>query len=225
MTSTAPMKASGAQKANERQYRIAIAEDNELMREGIASVLRREKGFSTCGFAVDKKSTFTLVEQTKPDVLLLSLFLTGDGIDLVKHLTARFPETRLVVTAVGSEELYTERLLRAGASACLSPSRTTARDLIDVIRKAPAPGHPGARSVRRTARRTAGSPCLSTLTDRELHVFRLIGRGRGTGDIARELGLSGRTIEYYREQIKSKLGYTDASALRKGAFELARRGS
>src|SRR5436190_13728873 len=96
------------------------------MREGISSVLRREKNFKICGFAVDKKSTFTLVEEKKPDLLLLSLFLKdADGIDLVKHLAACFPETRGVVTAAGSQELYSERLLQAGASACLSPAHTT----------------------------------------------------------------------------------------------------
>jgi DNA-binding NarL/FixJ family response regulator len=215
------------QRANNRAYRIAIAEDNELMREGISSVLCRQKKFSICGVAVDKKTTLALIEAKKPDVLLLSLFLRdADGIDLVKHLAARFPETRLVVTAAGSKELYTERLLRAGASACLSPSRTTAHDLIDIIRKAVVPKCAGSRLIRRTAGRSAsGSPALPALTDRELQVFRLIGRGGGTGDIARELGLSPRTVEYYREQIKRKLGYRDTVALHKGAFEWAQHAS
>ena len=203
---------------------MAIADDNELMVEGISAVLRRQKGLSVCGFAVDKKSTFALLEEKKPDVLLLSLFVKGDGIDLVKHVTARFPETRVIVTAAGSQELYTERLLRAGASACLSPERTNAHDLVDAIRKAVAPMRLERRPMQRTTRRSApGLASLSKLTDRELHVFRLIGRGGGTGDIARELGLSSRTIEYYREQIKRKLGYRDKPSLHKGAFEWAQR--
>ena len=219
------MNASGAQQADKRQYRIAIAEDDELMREGISCVVAREKGFKICGVAVDKKSTLALVEEKNPDVLLLSLFLHDcDGMDLVKDLAARFPRTRVVVTAAGSQELYAERLLRAGASACLPP-RTTAHDLIDAIRRAVAPKRSRSRQIRSKGRSSAGSPSLSALTDRELHVFRLIGRGRGTGDIARELGLSRKTIEYYREQIKSKLGYHDTGALRKGAFEWAQRGS
>ena len=179
------------------------------MREGISCVVAREKGFKICGVAVDKKSTLALVEGKKPDVLLLSFFLDDcDGMDLVKDLAARFPRTRIVVTAAGSQELYAERLLHAGASACLPP-RTTAHDLIDAIRKAVAPKRSRSREIRPRRRSGAGAPSLSALTDRELHVFRLIGRGRGTGDIARELGLSRKTIEYYREQIKSKLGYHD----------------
>lgn len=219
------MNASGALIADQRPYRIAIAEDDELMREGISCVVARENGFKICGFAVDKKSTLALVEGKKPDVLLLSLFLRDcDGMDLVKDVAARFPETRIVVTAAGSQELYAERLLRAGASACLPP-RTTAHDLIDAVRRAVPAKRSGARQIRHRGRSGAGLPSLSALTDRELHVFRLIGRGRGTGDIARDLGLSRKTIEYYREQIKLKLGYHDTSALRKGAFEWAQRGS
>src|SRR4030095_546847 len=101
------MKTRRAREITQPPYRIAIAEENELMHEGISSVLRRQEEFSICGVAVDKKSTLTIVEEKKPDVLLLSLFLKGaDGIDLVKHLAARFPETRVVVTAAGSHELY-----------------------------------------------------------------------------------------------------------------------
>lgn len=225
MTYAAATSGGRSQPTGSQRYRIAIAEDNELMREGITAILHREKGFSICGFAVDKKSTLTLVEEKKPDVLLLSLFLKGaDGLDLVKHLAARFRQTQVVITAAGSQELYSERLLRAGASACLSPARTTARDLIDAIRKAIAPkplAH--SRSTLRRGGRSKGSLSLPALIDRELHVFRLIGRGGGTGDIARELGLSRRTVEYYREQIKRKLGYRDAAALHKGAFEWAQR--
>jgi DNA-binding NarL/FixJ family response regulator len=216
---------SGDRQADKRQYRIAIAEDDELMREGISCVVAREKEFKICGVAVDKKSTLALVEGKKPEVLLLSFFLDGgDGIDLVKDLAARFPRTRIVVTAAGSHELYAERLLHAGASACLPP-RTTARDLVDALQKSVAPDRSRSRAIRPRRGSGAGAPYLSALTDRELHVFRLIGRGRGTGDIARELGLSRKTIEYYREQIKSKLGYHDTGALRKGAFEWAQRGS
>lgn len=85
------MTASRAQSADKRQYRIAIAEDDELLREGISCVVAREKEFKICGVAVDKKSTLTLVECKKPEALLLNLFLDGcDGIDLLKDIAARF---------------------------------------------------------------------------------------------------------------------------------------
>jgi DNA-binding NarL/FixJ family response regulator len=217
------MTASRVQPADKRQYRIAIAEDDELMREGISCVVAREKEFKICGVAADKKSTPCSGGEKKPDALLLNLFLAGcDGIDLLKDLTARFPQTRVVVTATRNQESYAERLLHAGASAWLPP-RTTARDLIDAIRKVVAPKRGPSRPIRRRGRSSAGAPSFSALTDRELHVFRLIGRGGGTGDIARELGLSRKTIEYYRAQIKSKLGHKDTDALRKGAFQWAQR--
>jgi DNA-binding NarL/FixJ family response regulator len=202
-----------------KQYRVAIADDNELMREGIACVVERDKQFCICGFATDKKGTITLLEEQKPDLLLLNLFLRdADGLDLLKHLVARFPGTRIVVSSAGSQELYGQRLLHAGASSYLS-RRATAQDLLGAIRLAMKKKPPVTRPVKHHRRSVAKASSTSALTDRELHVFRLIGRGMGTGDIARELGLSPRTIEYYREQIKIKLGYRDTPALRKGAFE------
>ncbi len=195
------------------------------MREGISCVVGREKELKVCGVAHDKKSTLALVEKGKPDVLVLNLFLRGcDGIDLVKAIVARFPQTRVILTNTRSQESYAERLLHAGALAWLPP-RATARELIDAIRKAVAPARDSSRPIRHRGRSSGGAPSFSALTDRELHVFRLIGRGGGTGDIARELGLSRKTIEYYRERIKSKLDYADTDALRKGATQWVRRPS
>jgi DNA-binding NarL/FixJ family response regulator len=219
------MTATRLQPTRKGPYRIAIAEDDELMREGISCVVAREKEFEICGVAVNKKSTLALVGRKKPDALVLNLFLPGcDGIDLVKDLTARFPQTRVVVTATRNQESYAERLLHAGALAWLPP-RTTVQALIDAIRKAVAPKRGYSRPLRHRGQSSRRAPSFSALTDRELHVFRLIGRGGGTGDIARELGLSRKTIEYYREQIKTKLGYHDTDALRKAACLWAQRRS
>jgi len=206
----------------EKRCRVAIAEDNEFMREGMAAVLRRQSRLEICGVAADRRSTLKLVEKEKPDVLLLSFLLENcDVIDLIKDIIARFPQTRLIVTAMLSAELYCERLLRAGAFACLPRSRTSASELIDTVRSAVAGKSGGVRQTRGQIEPAAAS--ISSLTDRELHVFRLIGRGVGTGDIARELGLSRKTIETYREKIKRKLGYRDTGELHRGAFEWARR--
>ncbi len=137
---------------------------------------------------------------------------------MLKDIAARFPQTRVVVTATQNQELYAERLLHAGASAWL-PRRATARELIDALRRAVAPKCGSSRPIRHRVRNSAGPPSFSALTDRELHVFQLIGAGLGTGRIAQELGLSRKTIETYREHIKLKLGYSNAEALRKGALE------
>ncbi|MBA3351383.1 MAG: response regulator transcription factor [Blastocatellia bacterium] len=180
------MNAGEAQSADQRQYRVAIAEDDELTREGISCVVAREKEFKICGVADDKKSTLELMEGKKPDVLLFNLFLDGcDGIDLLKDLAARFPQTRVVVTGTQNQESYAERLLHAGASAWL-PRRATAHELIDALRRAVAPQPGCSRPIRHVGRSSEGPPSFSALTDRELHVFRLIGRGGGTGNIARE---------------------------------------
>ncbi len=202
---------------------IAVAEDDELMREGICFVLTSEKQLKLCGVAADRKSVLELVEKKKPDILLLKLFLhDGDGIDLVKAIAARFPKTAVIVTSVTNPELYEHRLLEAGAQACL-PVRARARDLRDVVRGAAAPKPASPRVTGRGVKTKDILTSLTKLTDRELHVFRLIGRGVGTGEIARKLGLSRKTIEYYRERIKTKLGYRDSTELHQRAFEWAQR--
>ena len=210
-------------KKEKQYYRVAVADDSELMREGIACVVEREKQFRVCGFAGDKKGTVALIEREKPDLLLLNLFLRdADGVDLLKGLVARFPAVRIVVSSAGSQELYGQRLLLAGAASYL-PRRATARDLLAAMRLALGKQSAISRPTKHRQRGGAKAPSIEKLTDRELHVFRLIGRGMGTGDIARELGLSPRTIEYYREQIKQKLGYPNTSVLHKGAWEWSRR--
>lgn len=201
-----------------QRYRVAIIDDEELRREGIAAIIYREKEFEICGAAADRRSALSLVEIQKPEALVLSLFLRdGDGIDLIKNLAARFPKMRLVVMIDRNPAIYAERTLRAGATVWI-PRRASAQELIGALRNALTTDP----SCPRRFRHQIKSKTLSVLTDRELCVLRLIGRGLRTGDIAQELGLSRKTIEYYRERIKSKLGYADARALSQGAFEWAR---
>ncbi len=193
------------------------------MREGVACVIGRQEEFSICGFAADKRSALALVEQEQPDVLLVG-FQTGkcDVVNLAKELRACCSETRVIVTGVANQELYGERLLRAGAAEYL-PANSTALELVKAIGHV-IKGAPGSHRVSRDRKPGVekGAP-VSTLTDRELYVFSLIGRGLGTGEIAHELEISRKTIEYYREQIKKKLGYRDGVALHKGAIEWANR--
>ena len=202
-----------------RPCRILIAENGDLLRAGIVAILAREKSCRVCGIAKDRKSTLALLEQEKPDLLLLSFALNGcDPVDLVKGIAARFPATRIVVINVTNMELYGDRLLRAGAATSL-PLQATIEQFTSALRTVMNLGSLPAPSLRKAGSITP----FSTLTDRELHVFQLIGKGTGTGDIARELGLSRKTIEYYREEIKRKLGYRDAAELNRGAFEYAQR--
>jgi DNA-binding NarL/FixJ family response regulator len=208
-----------------RRPRVLIADDSTVAREGIATIIRRELRYTLCGLANDQRMLNELLEKHKPGLLLLEPFLGKyDGIFLLKELVARFPPTRILAISKQPEEIYAERALRAGASGywmktgkCEELIRAIETVLAGELYVSPAIA---LRAVHKVVdHRPAYHPNASNLTDRELHVFALIGAGLGTSRIAKELGISPRTVETYQEQIKVKLGYPDAPALHQGARE------
>ena len=213
-----------------RRSRIVVADDSTVAREGIAAIIH-DLPYTLCGLAADQQATSELLEQHQPDLLLIEPFFGNrDGIFFLKELSGRFLKTRILVISKQPEEVYAERALRAGASGYWAKTGTR-EELIQAIETVLAGElhvSPGIAlvAVHRLIENPAVYRYASNLTDRELHVFGLIGAGFGTNRIAKELGISPRTVETYDEHIKVKLGYPDAEALRRGArdwFRLNRR--
>ncbi len=218
------MKTVRTAAISSRKPRILVADNSAVAREGIAAIIRRNLRYTLCASAVDPHMTIELLEQHKPDVLLLELFLGScDGLFLIKELADRFPETRILVISKQPEEVFAERALRAGASGYWMKTGTC-EELIHAIETVIA-GELYVSSgialvaVHKLIENPAAYRHASNLTDRELHVFGLIGAGFGTNRIAKELGISPRTVETYDEHIKIKLGYPNADALHRGARE------
>ena len=210
--------------------RILVADDSMVAREGTAAIIR-DLPYTLCGVATDQQTTSELLEQHHPDLLLIEPFFGNrDGIFFLKELSGRFPETRILVVSKQPEDIYAERALRAGASGYWVKTGTR-EELIQAMETVLAGElhvSPGVAlvAVHRLIENPAAYRQANNLTDRELHVFGLIGAGFGTNRIAKELGISPRTVETYDEHIKVKLGYPDAEALRRGArdwFRLNRR--
>ena len=218
------MKTVRTAAISSRKPRLLIADNSAVAREGIAAIIRRSSRYTLCGSAVDRHMTIELLEQHKPDVLLLELFLGNcDGLFLIKELADRFPKTRILVISKQPEEVFAERALRAGASGYWMKTGTC-EELIHAIETIIAGElyvSPGIAlvAVHKLIENPAAYRHASNLTDRELHVFGLIGAGFGTNRIAKELGISPRTVETYDEHIKIKLGYPNADALHRGARE------
>jgi DNA-binding NarL/FixJ family response regulator len=219
------LKNRNSQGFSPPSVRIVIAGDHELIRAGLAVLLAREAGFLLCGSARDDRELEALMMRSQPHLLLLDLLLGHrDGLCIIKEFRERHPSTRILALGTYAEEVFATRTRRAGAAGYLRKD-ATGETLMSAIRAITAGESYGsvrtgllagdAPPGRLVPSRKAGES--STLSDRERHVFQLIGLGLGTGQIAEKLRLSRKTIETYREKIKIKLGYTCGEILKRSA--------
>ncbi len=198
---------------------IAIADDYPVMREGLARLLADEFGFAVSGSAATARELRTLVTREPPHVLVMDLMLReADGLALIKDIAELAPGLRIVVFSDHPEDVYAERCLRAGAHGYVmkrDPVATLCRAIRDVAGGGIAVSPQVSSDVlgRLMGRATKPAATVGNLTDRELQVFRLVGRALSTRAIAEKLGVSIKTVEAHRENIKGKLGVDSHTAL------------
>ena len=181
----------------------------------------RQPDLEVCGEAADMGEALRLVAETQPDVAVVDISLkSGNGIDLIKRIRDRDAHVRILVWSMHSESLYAERALRAGALGYINKDQATDR-IIEAIRRVLAgkvylseamAERMLQRPVGRRERRASAHRSIS-LADRELEVFRLIGEGVKTAEIAERLHLSVKTVETYRDRIRQKLDLHDSTEL------------
>jgi len=200
--------------------RVLIVEDHPLFREGVAQLINKQRDLIVCGAAATAADAKRAVETAAPDVVILDLMLGhSDGLDLIKFLKAIAPQVAVLVISMHDETVYAERALQAGALGYIMKQEASDK-VLDAVRavlcgKTFLSGRMRARTSGNGGEPVAALP----LSDRELHVFRLIGAGLPTRQIAERLTLSVKTIECYRENIKVKLGLCDGAALAARARE------
>lgn len=210
-----------------------LVDDHPILRAGLANVLGLEPHLFICGQAGTPHEALSVAEREQPDIAIIDLSLrAGDGIELIKDLRLRCPRARTLVLSMHDEAVYAERALRAGARGYVMKQEKLELLLLAISRVLD--GHiyvsedVAAQAVKRLAGINDGEPSASPgdyvepLTDRELQVFRLIGRGLGTRLIAESLHLSRKTIESHRENIKAKLQLASGSELVQRAIQWAR---
>jgi DNA-binding NarL/FixJ family response regulator len=200
---------------------VLIVDDHPAVREALTIRISQVPDLEVCGQAADMGAALKLVVQKKPDIAIIDIALeTSDGIDLIKRIKKRDGDVRMLVWSMYGEELYAERALRAGANGYITKEHATDQ-IVEAIRQILAGKvylsptmteeilH---RSVGRSGK-SASQPTIDTLSDRELEVFRLIGRGVKTSEIATQLHLSVRTVWTYRDRIREKLDLSDGAEL------------
>jgi len=210
-----------SQNKNRMRSRVLIVDDHPAVREALALRIGLQRDLEVCGEAADMGEALRLVAETRPHLAVVDIKLkTSDGIDLIKRIKDRYDHIRNLVWSAHSKALNAERALRAGAQGYVNKDQATDR-IIEAIRRVLdgkvylSEGMTEVilqRSVSGAREGVTRSP-LDVLADRELEVFRLIGDGVKTAEIAERLHLSVKTVETYRDRIRQKLDLSDGTRL------------
>jgi DNA-binding NarL/FixJ family response regulator len=200
--------------------RILIVDDHPLFREGLHQMIDRESGWTVCGEAADTNEAMRLVRETKPDLVIMDISLgSQSGIELIKDLKADDTDLQVLVVSMHDESLYAERSLRAGAMGYVmkhEPPKTVMKAIRRVLSGEMYLSERTATTMVQKFMHRGDEPLessISQLSDREIEVFRLLGCGKGSRQIAKELSLTVPTISSFRSRIKEKLGLKDSSEL------------
>ena len=201
-----------AKDPSPNKWRIFLVDDHPIMRRGLAQLIDQQDDMMICGEADDATVAVSLIEDVVPDLVVADISLKGsDGLELVKHLRTRHPSLRMLVLSMYDESLYAERAIRAGAHGYIMKEAAT-ENFLTALRRVlqgeiylnPVIASRIVRDVIHGSHDIPKSP-IDKLSDRELEVFRWIGRGRSAREIALELHLSVKTIETHVSHIKEKL--------------------
>ncbi len=217
------MKENGAQMAGQpegKRLRVLLIDDHPLMRSGIKELLKTTSDMEVCGEVGKASEAFGLLERLKPDLVILDLGLPDrSGLEVLKDFQAVSPTLPVLVVSMYDEMLYAERTLRAGARGYVMKeaggekllaamhaalegrvwvSEQVSSELLGNLGRKNTPGR---------------ELLLDRLSDREFEIFRMLGEGLSTRDIAERLNLSPKTVDAHRANIKTKLGLKDGAAL------------
>lgn len=207
-----------------RKSNVLIVDDHPIVRQGIAQLIDREDDMRVCCEAGDADQALEAISKSEDrcnaDIALVDMSLPGiSGIELVKILRSRFPEMQILVISTHDESLYAERALRAGAKGYIMKQEATAKVLTAIRHILSGEVYLSDKMRSKMLQRiidnrfeTPTSP-VSHLSDKELDVLRLIGKGLRTSEIASELSRSVKTVEAHRANLKEKLGLKNATEL------------
>jgi DNA-binding NarL/FixJ family response regulator len=204
--------------------KVFVVDDHPLVREGLANLINQQNDLSVCGEAEDSAGALAGIADKEPNVALIDISLKNEsGLELVKDLEERFPLVALIVLSMHDEALYAERALRAGAKGYVM-KRETGKSVLTAIRRVLAGDvYVSERVVTAMAKRMgssrkAAAEPVERLSDRELEIFRLLGQGRTTSQIADDLHLSLKTVQAYCARAKEKFGVNSLGELLRAAI-------
>ncbi len=199
---------------------VFLVDDHPLVRQGLAQIINGETDLEVIGEAEDAPKALHLIETKHPDLVIVDISLRGNnGLELIKNIKAVLPNLPILVFSMHDETVYAQRALRAGARAYVMKQESADKILLAMRRIIDGDIYVSHRVADQVLQqlvngKAAGNESpIDRLSDRELEVIQLIGKGLSTREIAANLNLSVKTIESHRAHIKEKLNLRNATEL------------
>ena len=213
-------------KTTEKETKILLVDDHPIVRQGLAELVNHESDLAVCGQAEDAHQAMEAIKELKPNMAVVDISLKeASGMELIKDINSQYPNLPVLALSMHDESLYAERALRAGAMGYIMKQEATENVIAAIRRILDGEIYVSDKMAARMVRKLVSGPTEATaspvecLSDRELEVFHLVGKGYGTRQISERLHLSVKTIETYRAHIKDKLNLTNAAELLQHAIQ------
>jgi DNA-binding NarL/FixJ family response regulator len=216
---------SPEQSAPTTKKLVLVVDDHPLLRQGLAMLINQQQDMQVCGEAEEARVAMQCIAQKRPDIMILDISLKGpDGLELLKSIRASDPDLPVLVLSMHDEAIYAERALRAKANGYIMKQEATEKVLVALRRILNGDVYLSENMSKKMLQQYIdGGPSLQSriaiLSDRELEVFRRIGEGRATREIAEDLHLSIKTVETYQAHIKEKLSLRSGRELVQHAIQ------
>ncbi len=211
--------------AADRIHRIMIVDDHPMVRRGYCDVIADEPTLELCGEAANVADAIKVAKEQHPDLMIVDLGLPDQsGLELIKRIEASNLGTKILVSSIQDDSLFSERCLRAGAMGYVNKAEPPEQVLKAIFRVLDGEVYLSADMTRKLLKGVAGKSddgrsSIERLTDRELEVFDLMGRGLTTREIAERMKLSIKTVETHRDKVKVKLKIQSTAVLTRHAVQ------
>ena len=205
---------------------VIIIDDHPLFSRGLSQLIETQRDYKVIGMAKNRNEALTLLDNTKPDLAIVDLNLgQEDGLELIKDIIIIHPQTKILVLSMHDERFYAERAIKAGAKGYIMKEEAESQ-VINAIKTVNSGEIYLSENEKNRIKELAQgnesgelSDLISSLSDRQLQIFTLVGKGLGTVEIAKKLNLSIKTIDTHKENIKGKLHCASSAELRQMAIE------
>ena len=214
-------------------YSVLIIDDHPLFSRGLSQLIETQKDYKVTGIAKDHDEAIKMLNELSPDLAIVDLNLgQEDGLELIKDILALKPQTKILVLSMHDERYYADRALKAGAKGYImkeeaesnvSTAINTVMQGKIYLSQAEQKRHDELALNKNSNKTSEPIDLVATLSDRQLQIFTLLGKGLGTVEIAEKLKLSIKTIDTHKENMKEKLNCESAAELRKMAIEWTKK--